>query len=162
MTFRQVSNLEAGKPYLIKWPEAENLLNTMFYDATISNTTPIPVTSSDGRVAFRGTYNMVPVQVYDSTILPISWADTLKYSAKNTTIGSCCAYFELQNISPAPTRVVFNVNYHDIPTGLEDVRGLMEDVRCEKVLRDGQLYIRRGGVVYDALGRVVRERERER
>ena len=174
VTFRQVSNLEAGKPYLIKWPEAENLLNTMFYDATISNTTPIPVTSSDGRVAFRGTYNMVPVQVYDSTILPISWADTLKYSAKNTTIGSCCAYFELQNISPAPTRVVFNVNYHDIPTGLEDVRGQMAECPPDgtggtasaeggtKVLIDGLLYIRRGGVVYDALGRVVRERERER
>ena len=155
VTFRQVSNLEAGKPYLIKWPKAENLLNTMFYDATISNTTPIPVTSSDGRVAFRGTYNMVPIQVYDSTILLTSWADTLKYSAKNTTIGSCCAYFELQDVSPAPTRVVFNVNYHDIPTGLEDVRSLMEDVRCEKVLRDGQLYIRRGGVVYDVLGRKV-------
>ena len=167
VTFRQVSNLEAGKPYLIKWPKAENLLNTMFYDATISNTTPIPVTSSDGRVAFRGTYNMVPVQAHDSTVLLIQWADTLKYPAKNTTIGSCCAYFELQNISPAPTRVVFNVNYHDTPTGLEEVRGLMAECPPDrtggtasaeggtKILIDGILYIRRDGATYDVLGRRI-------
>ena len=42
-----------------------------------------------------------------------------------------------------------------MPEGVEDVRG--DDVRCTKVLRNGQLYILYEGTMYDAQGRRVRE-----
>ena len=42
-----------------------------------------------------------------------------------------------------------------ITTDVEIVGGQMEDVRCEKVLRDGVLYILRDGIVYDVLGRKI-------
>ena len=41
-------------------------------------------------------------------------------------------------------------------TGLEEVRGQKEDVRCEKFIENGLLYIRRGDAIYDAVGRKVK------
>ena len=73
------------------------------------------------------------------------------------TIGACRAYFELESAAQAPDRIIlnFNNNAPAITTDVENVRGQMEDVRCEKVLRDGVLYILRDGIVYDVLGRKI-------
>ena len=43
-----------------------------------------------------------------------------------------------------------------IPQGLEDVRTENLEVRTEKVIRDGKLYILRAGKTYDTLGREVK------
>ena len=50
-----------------------------------------------------------------------------------------------------------NVTNPPITTGVEDVR--RDDVQCtkgEKFVKDGKLYIRYGGQVYDAFGRIVK------
>ena len=65
------------------------------------------------------------------------------------------AWFSDTEIAPCPVELL---EVHLFPTDVKDVRGQMEDVRAEKVLRDGVLYILRGGVVYDVLGRVIQER----
>jgi hypothetical protein len=63
----------------------------------------------------------------------------------------------LESAAQAPDRIIlnFNNNAPAITTDVENVRGQMEDVRCEKVLRDGVLYILRDGIVYDVLGRKI-------
>ena len=153
VTYVRTNHIEAGKPYLIKWPKADNLLNTMFYGVTVSNTVPVPVTSTDGNVSFLGTYNGISVQAHDSTVLFTSWRDTLNYTAKDKVIGSCEAYFTLSNVSPAPKRVVFNVDYNDTPTNMLNVA----EEAVTKFWQNGQMYIRKDGVVYDVLGKRVRK-----
>ena len=152
VTFVRTNHIEAGKPYLIKWPNDDNMLHPYFPGVTISNTVPVPVTSTDGKVVFHGTYHPVMIPANDSTVLVISWMDTLYYLNYNYTVSSCCAYFDFVDVSPAPTNIVFNVIYNDTPTGLkyEDE----EDVR--KFWHNGQLYIRRRGVIYDVTGRKIR------
>ena len=62
------------------------------------------------------------------------------------------AWFRDSEIAPYPVEML---DIRLLPTDVKDVRGQMEDVRVEKFLRDGILYIRRGGVVYDVLGHKV-------
>ncbi|MBQ7672755.1 MAG: hypothetical protein IJS49_06735, partial [Paludibacteraceae bacterium] len=50
----------------------------------------------------------------------------------------------------APSRILFNENG---ATGIENVEGQEKAV---KFIENGQIYIRKDGVVYDAMGRVIR------
>lgn len=57
----------------------------------------------------------------------------------------------LENImAPAPARILFNENG---ATGIENVEGQEKAV---KFIENGQIFIRKDGVVYDAMGRVIR------
>ena len=43
----------------------------------------------------------------------------------------------------------------DLPTGIEDVRSQNSDVRTQKILRDGKLYLMYKGQMYDVQGKIV-------
>ena len=155
LTFVRVNHIEAGRPYIIKWDTAESIKHPVFSGVTISNTTPIPVTSIDGNVVFHGTYHPVLAPVNDSTKLVVGIKDTLLNSInKEKIVRSCYSYFELKEGTPMPTRIVFNIDYNDTPTNMPNVE---PDERPVKFIQNGQMYIRRDGMVYDVLGRRVRK-----
>lgn len=103
--------LRAGKPYLIKWAcladDAEDyaahadlydLSNPVFRFVCVTNTEPIPVTTSDGTVSFVGTYDPVSIPAGgDPTKLYLGSDDQLYWPSATMTIGCQRAYFQLNN-----------------------------------------------------------------
>ena len=72
--------------------------------------------STDGKVAFCGTYNKMSFTVDDRSILFLGGANTLYYPKAGATIGAQRAYFQLNGITAGdPTNGVraFNLNFGD-------------------------------------------------
>ena len=157
LNFSEVSAIEAGKPYLVKWatPEEENLLNPVFNDVVVQTATPEEekVTTTDGQVSFIGTYDMQNILANDTRTFFMGGNNTLYYPEEDMTIGACRAYFELNGSAQAPERIVLNFNDENGATGIENLR---EDGKAVKFLENGILYILRDGVVYDTLGNKVK------
>ena len=163
LTFHPVTTLTAGKPYLVRWEYYyDDYLNPVFRGVSIGSATPQDVTFPGG--AFKGTYDAIPFTQSNPNILLMGANNTLFWPQPDPydpsaypTIGACRAYFELDGAAQAPERIVlnFNDNAPAIATELKEVRGLKDEVRCEKILRNGVLYILRGNTTYDLLGRLV-------
>lgn len=151
VTFEQTHQLVAGYPYLIKWPQAENIRHPYFPGVTISSKQPIPVTAADSSFSFLGTYNQLFFRAYEPTIMLQGTIDSLYIVKYDRTLGAFCTYYRLADNVPVPGRIVCNMLYNDTPTAL---LGETDD-QPEKFFRDGHLYIRRRGLLYDVTGRKV-------
>ena len=114
--FKDATSIEAGKPYIVKWTTTgDNIVNPVFSGVTIDKTDR-SVTSTDGKVAFCGTYNKMSFTVDDRSILFLGGANTLYYPKAGATIGAQRAYFQLNGITAGdPTNGVraFNLNFGD-------------------------------------------------
>ena len=96
--FSNVSiDLQAGVPYIVKWETTgEDIIDPVFYGVFITATTPQPVTSNDGKVAFTGTYAPKVIgDGGDNTVLYLGSGNTLYYPNAAMTIGCHRAYFQL-------------------------------------------------------------------
>ena len=106
LNFKKTYSIDAGKPYIVKWTvDGYNPLDPscdyhepVFKNVTI-NKTPVPVTTQDGSVTFTPTYAPVVYDYEDLSVLFIGSGNSLYYpnGAGDTTIGSCRAYFQLNN-----------------------------------------------------------------
>ena len=106
LNFKKTYSIDAGKPYIVKWTvDGYNPLDPscdyhepVFKNVTI-NKTPVPVTTQDGSVTFTPTYAPVVYDYEDLSVLFIGSGNSLYYpnGAGSTTIGSCRAYFQLNN-----------------------------------------------------------------
>jgi hypothetical protein len=91
--FATVSAIEAGKPYLVKWPSGENITNPQFDNVTSSVTEPATVTCGD--VKFIGTFSPIPLKD-DGTQLFVGSNNQIHYPSKaDYSINSCRAYFDV-------------------------------------------------------------------
>lgn len=99
LEFVDVSIIEAGKPYLIKWTDGEHLENPVFTNVAMNSysETPIGVTSADGCVTFQGLLSAKDIATGDNSILFLSGSNTLYYPNAAMTIGANRAYFQLNN-----------------------------------------------------------------
>ena len=96
-----LTSIEAGKPYIVKWTkeegyvddDAHNIVNPMFNEVTISNTTA-DVTTDE--VIFRSIFSPYTVSGENRSLLYLGADNTLYYPSDAMTIGSCRAYFQLQ------------------------------------------------------------------
>ena len=109
-----VQTLYAGTPYIIKWDGdgTNNLVNPVFTGVTIDKTMH-NVTSTDGKVSFKGTYDPVSIAGEDRSILFLGAANTLYYPNAAMTINSCRAYFQLNGIEVGTSNGVkeFKLNF---------------------------------------------------
>ena len=136
-----------------------NISNPVFYNVTISNVT---ADVSAPYVTFQGIYSPRSFTEEDRSVLYVGADNTLHYPNGAMSINSCRSYFQLSGVlaqqseaSAAPLRIVMNLDNENGATGMEEIRGQMEDVRVEKILKDGVIYIRRGGIIYDAMGKKI-------
>ena len=88
---------------------------------------------------------------------PLAGATVMKlnklyYPSETMTLGAMRAYFELDPSVHAPEHIIFNFNE---PTGVTNLKRDTSGPEAIKFVRDGQLYILRNGVVYDALGKIA-------
>ena len=166
-----LESIEAGKPYIVMWTkeagyvddDAHNIVNPMFRDVTISNTTA-DVTTDE--VIFRSIFSPYTVSGENRSLLYLGADNTLYYPSKAMTINPFRAYFQLNGDLTAGDLTstesgqgikAFHLNFGEEETGIremEEVRGKMEDAwfslsgRCllDKPTTKG-LYIHNGSKV---------------
>ena len=166
-----LTSIKAGKPYIVMWTkeagyvddDAHNIVNPMFRDVTISNTTA-DVTTDE--VIFRSIFSPYTVSGENRSLLYLGADNTLYYPSDAMTIGAFRAYFQLKGDLTAGDLTstesgqgikAFHLNFGEEETGIremEEVRGKMEDAwfslsgRCllDKPTTKG-LYIHNGSKV---------------
>ena len=112
--------IEAGKPYIVKWADGDNITNPVFSNVTISEAVPTSVTSTDGNVTFVGSYSPFEISaVNKNTILYVGSANHIGY--RNTvpyTLGAFRAHFVIPegNANSAPIIVQ---NFGDVVSSIE-------------------------------------------
>ena len=135
MNFVDVHEIEAGKPYLVKWEGdgKSNLVAPVFTGVTISDATANVETEY---VNFVGTYSSV---VFDAgtahkDVLFLGKGSTLYYpdGTKPTTINACRAYFTLKGITAGDPANGGNVKGFVLNfDGEDDPDGLNEELRMK-------------------------------
>ena len=118
-----LTSLEAGKPYLVKWESGSNIEDPMFQGVTISETANAVSTQY---VDFVGTYSPVTLLADDKSKLFLSTDNTVYYPSVDKTVNAFRAYFELKGLTagdlPSADVRVFVLNFDDkAPTGIRSI-----------------------------------------
>jgi hypothetical protein len=93
-TEKSLSSIEAGKPYIVKWPEGENIDDPLFKDViTTEKTDPIETDYID----FVSTYSPITLEANDHSVLYLGDSNTLYYPTSDVPIKAYHAYFKLKN-----------------------------------------------------------------
>ena len=88
-----LTGIEAGKPYIVKWAEGTDIANPVFTGVTISNAT---ANAKTDYVDFIGTYSPVGIYTDDKTNLYLGADNTLYYpTASGFKVNACRGYFQL-------------------------------------------------------------------
>jgi hypothetical protein len=159
LTITEETSIEAGMPYLIKWNYGSKITSMTFTGVTVTASTGSTVTK--GNVQFVGTIGRSTLPSDDETrqsYLFLGANDNLYYpeSGDVTSMKGFRAYFIVDNASGdvprhAPARLVIAPK---MPTAVENVQG--DNVQSTKVIENGQLFIIKNGVKYNAQGKVVK------
>ena len=94
--FKDATQIEAGKPYIIKWSSGSNFTPT-FTGVTINSHSPETVTSTDGSVSFIGNYD--PMDINGSSYLYLGRGTNLYWPSTTKSINAFRAYFQLNGIT---------------------------------------------------------------
>ncbi len=105
-----VSAIEAGKPYIVKWTQPDgyvaydgsnaatcsDLVSPLFQGVTVTSTTPTAVTSTDTKVTFVGQYDLFEINAGNlNEIILLGTGNTLGYSSEPRTLHPFRAHFEV-------------------------------------------------------------------
>ena len=112
----EVCKIEAGKPYIIKWKEGENLVSPVFTGVTVDATTH-NFRSEDGKVYFKGTYAPLSWNAENQSILFLGAGNELNWPLAGARLNAFRAYFQL--IGEAKARE-FVVNFDGETTGISN------------------------------------------
>ena len=145
LNFTDATEIEAGRPYIIKWDNAaDNLEDPTFTGVTIGNaTTNIETTYAD----FIGIYAPISFAAADNTKLLVGSGNTLYYPQSGAGLRACRAYFQLNGgltagnppSSSAP-RLNFVLNFGDGDvTGVREVKEVRE-VNASLEVKDNTWY----------------------
>ena len=89
-----LTGIEAGKPYIVKWAEGTDIANPVFTGVTISNAT---ANAETDYVDFVGCYSPVNIYTDKKTNLYLGADNTLYYpTASGFKVNACRGYFQLK------------------------------------------------------------------
>ena len=113
LAFTAVNEIEAGKPYIVKWASSSNISNPVFSGVTISSTMPTAVefnvVGSSDKCKFIGQYSPFTIDANNKDeILFVGAGDKIGYSKHARTLKSCRAHFELPSATLARS---ININW---------------------------------------------------
>lgn len=112
--------IEAGKPYIVKWKSGENIVNPVFYDVTISSTKPTAVQFTGGQ--FVGNYSPFAINVDNiDEIVMLASGNRLGYSKNPRALSSCRAHFVIPVSKVNGSRAIsgYVLNFEDgVTTGI--------------------------------------------
>ena len=89
-----VTSIEAGKPYIVKWANGTNIANPVFNGIIITNVT---ANAETDYVDFIGTYSPVGIYTAGKTNLYLGAGNKLYYpTASDFKVNACRGYFQLK------------------------------------------------------------------
>ena len=122
LNFEDVTTIEAGKPYIIKWTGGEDFTPT-FEGVTIKSAAPTDVVGTAAN--FHGIYAPYSTDGEDKTMLYLGADNKLYYPNADMTINAFRAYFVLKNGITAGDKAdnvrAFVLNFGDESMGIADV-----------------------------------------
>ena len=123
LNFTNVTDLVAGKPYLIKWENGENIVNPVFTGVTINkNLAPAEIANT---ITFTGNYAPVTFNAGDESILYLGSNNQLYYPGASFAFNAFRAYFQL---AEGMKRIKgFVLNLDDDATGIIGIGQSTED-----------------------------------
>jgi chitodextrinase len=148
LNFKNATKITAGVPYIIRWDATtpNYIENPVFEGVTVNAAAPAPVTTTDGKVSFVGSYSPVALTPNDASNLFLGTNNTLFWpNAANNADGkyyvnACRAYF---HVDPTATVREFRLNFGDgEASGIENVKLKIEN-------EDGAWYDLQGRKVKD-------------
>jgi len=147
LSFNKVTTgLVAGKPYLLQ--PSIDVVNPSFEGVTITATSPADQTSDD-YISFHATYAPTDLEGGNRNLLFLGSGNELFWPASDGKIKAFRAYFEVKGGAQKAAKRARIVKKEDAATGIESQE---LKANCQKILRNGQLYIIRDGKTYNVLG----------
>jgi len=134
LNFKTAESIEAGKAYIVKWDDGEDITNPIFENVTINNVL-YGVTSEDGKVAFAGIYSPRAFKEEDKTILYMGNNNKLYYPSQAMTINAFRGYFQLKGIEAS--KVAATKMWFGDEDEATSINGLTPD---PSLLRRGEIY----------------------
>lgn len=154
--------IEAGKPYLIKWEKVQDydpaesetydLHDPVFEGVTLNSSNDTTISFIGGKCV--GTYSPIVFNGNHGSMLLLGLNSQMYVPESGSVLYSQRVYFDFSDSGyEAPSRIVTTFNENNISSGLEHTT---QQSVVTKFWENGQFFIRRDGVTYDALGRNVK------
>ena len=123
LSFKTATQIEAGKPYLVKWESGTDIVKPVFADVTITSTAPTAVVSATSgleEVTMTGNYSPVSVAANDQSIMFMGGDNTLYYTTTDRTLRCFRAHFGIESQNKVNS---FVMNFgDDVATGVSLVQ----------------------------------------
>ena len=139
LNFKDVTDIEAGKPYFIKWAKGDDISNPVFTGVTVKkDLVPAEV---ENVITFSGNYAPVPLTAGDKSILYVGSSNKLYYpaSGSNITLNAFRAYFQLADGytmgNPSNPIKEFVLRFSE-----DDATSLGEELRVKSEESNGGVY----------------------
>ena len=148
----EVTTLEAGVPYIIKWAEGTDIFEPTFKGVTLSNeVTEKTFPLGDGKsVTFKGTYAPVAYAETNKGILLVGEGSTLYYPEVGAYTNAQRAYFQLTGIEVSAVQSnAIGLRFGDA-TGIASPKSSPEGKDFSPLLQEGT-----GEAFYDLSGRRI-------
>ena len=118
-----VSELVAGKPYIIRWTDGEDIKDPVFEGVTLDATENFFESGSgETRVCFLGNYDAMYFSDAESeSVLLMGGDNTLYYAREGAGLGACRAYFEIGENGYGARVTSFSINFGDTTTGIRSI-----------------------------------------
>lgn len=135
MNFSTAQEMDAGKPYLVKWEvdEPDVIANPVFRGVTISSTEPTDIVGEAAN--FHGIYTPYATGGVDKTMLYLAADNFVYYPDEDMTINAFRAYFTLNGITAGdlPNEVnAFVLNFEDSEsTGIINVQSSVGNAQSD-------------------------------
>ncbi len=155
LRFDPVSQIEAGKPYLIRFANTNDQLDALsFYNVIVTKEPSEELTVEGASMNFVGIF--APKALNSANNLFLGTNDELYWvnAADGTSLQGFRAYFTCDAGGPVsvPARIVTRGN---IVTDIEEIPATQ--TQSQKLMRNGQLFIIRDGKIYNVLGQTINE-----
>ena len=150
--------ITAGIPYLIKWePTTPEVIPMplIFHDVRIDEIEGRTLGASN-TVQFVGSIPRKLMFYEDKNNLFVGANDILYWPNTHNPLRGFRAYFQVPTVGPnavpknTPSRIVERTN---TPTGIESA--LPSEIKVQKIIRDGSVYILRDGKIYTIFGQTI-------
>lgn len=100
LKFDEVSAIEAGKPYLIKWASGTNLTEEdLVFNSVEIKKDLVPAVVGSNVITFSGNYAPVQFEAGDKNILYVGANNQLYYPSAEVTMNAFRAYFQVDDSS---------------------------------------------------------------
>jgi len=155
--FKDATEIEAGKPYVVRWASGTAIVDPVFSNVTITN-----------QSASVYAPHCIFVSLYDPKSFKADEGNVVYLGADNTfsqpdgieavNIGAFRAYFRLTKfyaLQAAATPLTIKTNLADavVPTDVESIQ--QSAISIQKFMRDGLLFIERDGKTYNVNGQNI-------